>query len=232
MKPDLCCSQRLVKFISTSYTSLNNLIMHTKQNVLSQCLVKKYWRYWSKYFGTFCTLGAIVGPQNTWETKPFTTCFRNKRTLPCAEASCLHNEPPPPGCRCRSLQSSCAGRRLCLRPDGGWRWICRGTADDWTWCRLSSSAGARQWARPSDTQSTGPERVSDKILSFYVTLYVTVLLSHQCWCVCTYHSASVKKWHFSLHLLLFYQQIIVTLHFLPSFPSFFPPALTLWVIFN
>lgn len=109
--------------------------------------------------------------------------------LPCAEASCVHSELPPPGCRCSSSQPSCTGRRLCLRVDGRWRWICCDTADDWTWCRVSSSAGAPHWVPPSDTYSRRTERLEQCTCTLHtMTLHLsdtfpTLSLFHFFFCI-------------------------------------------------
>lgn len=155
-----------------------------------------------------------------------------KTTLPCAEASCVHNEMPPPGCRCRSSRPSCAGRRLCLRPGGSWRWICRGTADDWTWCRPSSSAGALRWAPPPDTQNTGQGKSATSPADVSEPQATSSFLPYTVWNCTVVPSVFTITLHqsksdiflpFVFHLCRAnhcFSQHVIPAHFLPLFPYF------------
>lgn len=91
--------------------------------------------------------------QKKKETTPTTD-----KSSPCAEASCPRSKLPAAGCRRRSSQPSCAGRRPRPRPAGRWRTICCGTAHGWTWCQLSTWAAAQRWAPPPDRPNTGQRK--------------------------------------------------------------------------
>ena len=126
--------------------------------------------------------------------------------LPCAGASCLRSEMPPPGCHCRSSRPSWAGRRLCLSRRGRWRWrrICHGTAGDWTWCRPSSSSGAPRWAPPPGKRA---RKVSNR--GYIVPCYCTSL----CRLICVHPQSDILPPLVAVCARL----VIVTVHTSPLF---------------